>query len=263
MNITDYFKHNFEIVPVNTDDLLEEVLQLRYQVFCIETTILNKRNHTDCREQDLYDNRSAHCLIQHKGTGIFVASVRLVLPDPENNLSSFPIEHYCSESFFKDAIIVDPVKRKTLGEVSRILVSKEREQRIKEYLDAYTDKTDSAPNHGKKDGLRCYLLLFGLFSAVMKMTAENNILMWYVSVTPILLRLLNRFEIHFTPIGTPIDYNGTRIPCLGSTEIISSLVCKYRPELWRFVTRIVTPTKMSQGIPVSHTPVAGPDAFSA
>jgi len=243
MNITDYFNQHFVIVPADTDDLVEEVLRLRYQVFCLETTILNKRNHSDCREQDLYDKHSVHCLIRHQEMGIYVASVRLVLPDPDNHLNHFPIEHYCGESFFEDATISDPVKRRTLGEVSRILVSKERERLVQEHTRA---TTNAAENHRKKDGLLCYLLLFGLFSAVMKMTTENNILMWYVSVTPILFRLLKRFGINFKPIGSPIDYNGTRIPCLGFTGEISSLVCKYRPELWRFVTQIVTPDKISQ-----------------
>ncbi len=185
--------------------------------------------------------------------GIFVASVRLVLPDSDDHLNNFPIEHYCGESFFKDAMISDPLKRRSLGEVSRILVSKERERLIQEY----TRTTEgAAKNNRKKDGLLCYLLLFGLFSAVMKMTTENNISMWYVSVTPILFRLLKRFGINFKPIGSPIDYNGTRIPCLGFTGEISSMVCKYRPELWRFVTQIVTPDKISQIVKVSENPTA-------
>jgi len=259
MNITDYFKQHFEIVPADTDDLVKEVLKLRYQVFCVETTILNKRNHTDCREQDVYDNRSVHCLIQHKAMGIFVASVRLILPDPKNHLNNFPIEYYCGEGFFEDEIISDPLKRKTLGEVSRILVSKERERLIQEYT---RTSRDASGNKKRKDGLLCYLLLFGLFSAVMKMTTENNILMWYVSVTPILFRLLKRFEINFQPIGSPIDYNGTRIPCLGFTGEISSLVSKYRPELWHFVTQTVTSSKTRQAMRSPENPVTGTGILS-
>jgi len=250
MNITDYFNQHFEIVPANTDALLEEVLQLRYQVFCVETTILNKRNHTDCRERDQYDKRSAHRLIRHKETGLCVASVRLVLHDPADPERLFPIEKFCSDSFYKGDILTKNLPRKSLCEVSRFLISKERQKEISKANTSKEKNKHIKIVFRRKDGLLCYLVLFGLISSVIHTALETNSPNWYVCVEPSLFRLLKQFGIKFTPIGPLFDYNGQRLPCFGTTESVLSGIHQYRPDLWKFVTKgaPTIPAKYSQEI---------------
>ncbi len=234
MNLTDYFSRHFEILSANTDDLIEEVLRLRYQVYCVEKTILKGSHHTDCKERDLYDPRSVHHLIRHKLTGLYVATVRLILPDLNDPESRFPMEEYCSQCFYKDLSLLQNISRDSLAEVSRFLISKSRERQIMEASNL--DKRGLISGYRRKDGLLCYLLLFGLFSAVVRMTALNRISFWYVGVEPSFHRLLTRFGIDFTPIGPLFEYHGQRLPCLGSTTSILAGIQKYRPEIWKFLT---------------------------
>lgn len=228
MNLAQYFDHHFEILSADTDDLLEEVLRLRYQVFCVETAFLNDRPHTDCKEQDLYDARSVHQLIRHKKTGLFVASVRLILPDPANSDSLFPIEEYCGPSFYRNSELLKQLRREYLAEVSRFLVSKEREREIMKASMSNAEK--------KNDSVLCYLLLCGLFCAVVRTSIENNAPHWYVGIQMPLLRLFRKFGIELVQIGRIFEYHGMRYPCMGSTESVLSNVHKIRPELWDFVT---------------------------
>ncbi len=237
MNITDYFNHHFEIVPVDTDALLEEVLRLRYQVYCVETTILRKKNHTDCREHDPYDSHSVHCLIRHKLAGVFVASVRLILPSSDDTSYTFPIEEHCGECFYEDMDILKKIPRESLAEISRFLISKEREQRIREIASHdYNNNTGATSYYQRRDGLLCYLLLFGLVAALVRLTTENNISFLYAGLETSFHRLLKKFGIEFTPIGPLFEYHGKRLPCLGSTESILSGIHTYRPDLWNFLT---------------------------
>ncbi len=247
MNITDYFNTHFEIVPADTNDLLEEVLKLRYQVFCVETTILNKRKHSNCRERDQYDNRSAHRLIRHKETGLYVASVRLVLHDPDDPKNLFPIEKFCSNFFYKGDVLTKNLPRESLCEVSRFLISKERQKEISNANALKGENHRTKIVFRRKDGLLCYLVLFGLISSVIHTALEKNRPNWYVCVEPSLFRLLKQFGIVFTPIGPSFDYNGQRLPCFGTTESVLNGIHQYRPDLWKFVTQ-GTPT-----IPIKYS----------
>ncbi len=235
--VADHFNQNFEIIPVNTDALLEEVLRLRYQVYCVENPLADPNSYTDCKEHDFYDTHSVHRLIRHKLTGIFVASVRLILPNPDDWATSFPMEAYCGEFFYRDTIPLKQIPRESFAEVSRFLVSKKRERQIKDISVRNMKRDGSDIVYTKRDGQFCYLLLFGLFSAVVCMTIQYNTSYWYAGVEPAFHRLLKRFGIDFPQIGPLFEYHGKRIPCLGSTESILSGIHKYRPEVWKFITQ--------------------------
>ena len=237
MNLTDYFNNYFEIVPANSGALIEEVLRLRYQVYCVENTIFDRRNYGDCREQDLYDSRSIHQLICHKASGLCVASVRFILPDPADKQKKFPIEEFCGPCFYEDALVSKKCPRESLAEVSRFLVSRERERRIMK-ISSHLNSGARTPIYKRKDGLICYLLLFGLISAVLRTATEKKMPYWYVGIESKLMRLFRMIGITFIQLGPLFEYHGERLPCLGSTESILSGIRKYRPELYAFVTNV-------------------------
>lgn len=256
MNLTDYFNCYFEIVPANTSTLIEEVLRLRYQVYCVENTIFDRRNYNDLREHDLYDLRSIHQLIRHKASGIPVASVRFILPDPSDKQKKFPIEEFCGPCFYEDVLPSKKYPRESLAEVSRFLVSRKRERQIMEmssHLSCCAARTTSI--YKRKDGLICYLLLFGLISAVLRTATERKLPYWYVGIESKLLRLFRMLGITFIQLGPLVEYHGQRLPCLGSTESILSGIRKYRPELYAFVTKEspVAHYNRQKGLPVESS----------
>ncbi|MFN3920736.1 MAG: GNAT family N-acyltransferase, partial [Methylohalobius sp.] len=97
------FYEYFKLVHATTEALKREVYKLRFQVYCLETGFERKE---DCQvfyengqevylETDSYDCRSDHYLIRHNRSGLYAATVRLVLPDPGNPQALFPIEEHC------------------------------------------------------------------------------------------------------------------------------------------------------------------------
>ena len=241
MNITDYFDSYFEIVPADTDELLEEVLKLRYQVYCVENPLANGKPGANAKECDVYDRHSVHSLIRHKATNLFLASVRIILPDPVDVQQKFPMEIFSGELFYNKDIAKENSYRKSLGEVSRFLVSKERERQAKMSPSLPNEKGGVQFLPRIQDGLRCYLLVFGLIAALIRMTTRNNILYWYAGLDPALHRLLKSFGVTFPLIGPAFEYHGTRLPCLGPTRTILAQIRTYRPDLWSFLTNNCPP----------------------
>ena len=246
MNITDYFNHDFEIISADTDALLEEVLRLRYQVYCVEKPLADPKPEANAKECDIYDCRSVHSLIRHKATNLFVASVRLILPDPTDVQKKFPMEIFSGEQFYDKDIAKEASFRTLLGEISRFLVSKEREQLTRMSPSLAITRNSALGLSHKRDGLRCYLLVFGLMSAIVRMTSSNNILYWYAGLDPVLHRLLKSFGLIFPQIGPAFEYHGKRLPCLAPTNKILSEIRSYRPDLWKFLTKDRPPYQKEQ-----------------
>jgi len=236
MNLSNYFNRYFDLVPVHSDLLLEEVLRLRYQVYCIENTIFDKKRCEGLKERDLYDTRSIHQLIRHKASGLYVASVRFILPDPVNPQKEFPIETFCRQSFYDEILPPEKYPHDSLAEVSRFLVSRDREREIMGFSSSEKG-LQTRSIYKRKDGLICYLLLFGLICAVLRTATARKLSHWYVGIEPKLLRLFRMFGIRFLELGPLVEYHGKRLPCLGSTESILSSIREYRPELYAFVTQ--------------------------
>jgi len=237
MNLSDYFNQHFEIVSADTDLLLDEVFRLRYQVYCIENVLADKSKCQDFKEGDPYDAHSIHQLIRHKPSGLCVASVRFILPDPANPEKLFPMEAFCRPSFYPGVLPPEEYPHALLSEVSRFLVSRQRERQIMELSSEQKAGLRSRSIYKRKDGLICYLLLFGLISAVLRVATEKNLSHWYVSIEAKLLRLFRMLGINFLQLGPMVEYHGKRLPCLGTTSEILSGIRQYRPELYAFVTK--------------------------
>jgi N-acyl amino acid synthase of PEP-CTERM/exosortase system len=228
MSLYEQFSRSFEIVRVSSEPLFEEVLRLRYQVYCVENRLADRKKFTNCMEHDLYDERSRHRLIRHKGTGTYVAHVRLIFPNPRRPEDCFPIEKYCK-------INQREMVRGSLAEVSRFLISKEREQQV--ILISATPGVGSGPIYRKEDGPNNFLLLHGLIAAGLRTAIEINSSSLYACIGMPLFRLLRRLGIPFFKIGPQVDYHGKRSPYFGSTEQILSGIYTYRPDLWNLVTK--------------------------
>lgn len=230
-SLRDHFNSSFEIIQATSEVLLEEVLRLRYQVYCVENKLADRKKFTSCMEHDLYDHRSLHRLIRHKETGIFVAHVRLILPNPENPEDRFPIEDYCEIGHPDNLSSHKKITRTSLAEVSRFLISKKREQQV---ILASTTSTVGLV-YRREDGPNSFLLLHGLIAAGLRAAIEIKNPYLYACIEIPLFRLLRKLGIHFVKIGPPVEYHGLRFPCLGSTELILSGIHNDRPDLWELV----------------------------
>ncbi len=234
------FYEYFELVPATTEDLKREVYKLRYQVYCVETGFERRE---DCErviedgepvylERDEFDDRSVHSLVRHRRTGLYAATVRLVLPDPGDPAAPYPIEDHCVLEY----PVTDPRIRLHLAEISRFAVSKHFKKRRGEegtlagigeetrvYFDA--DERRILPH-----------ITVGLFAAIVRMTRAHGITHWYGVMEPALLRLLRLFGIRFVPIGPDVEYHGLRRPCLAEVDKVLPNMKKVNRAVWDLIT---------------------------
>jgi len=69
-NSFDYFKRNLSVVPADSDELLDRVFRLRFQVYCVERGFEDAAEHPNGRERDRDDRRSLHFLVLDRATGV-------------------------------------------------------------------------------------------------------------------------------------------------------------------------------------------------
>jgi N-acyl amino acid synthase of PEP-CTERM/exosortase system len=234
------FYEYFELVHADTDILKREVYKLRFQVYCLETgferqencEVFNEDGHEVYLEVDSYDRRSDHYLVRHRRTGLYAATVRLVLPNQEDLLQPYPIEEHCVLEF----PVVNPNIRARLAEISRFAVSKEFKRRPHEAgtLAGIGPLREVYYSHGERQFF-CYITI-GLFAAIARMTRAHGITHWYAVMEPALLRFLRLFGIRFTAIGPEVDYHGLRQPGLAEADRVLPMIRRVNPLVWDLIT---------------------------
>lgn len=241
VRVVDLFHHYFEIIPADTEALKREVYKLRYQVYCLETGF---ESTEDCRcemdpegcpvylELDEFDERSAHYLIRHKPSNLYAATTRLILPNADALDAPFPMEVHCQ---LRERI-TESDRRKRLGETSRYAISKDFKRRVGESgtLAGVSDKTIVREYDGQRKTLPH--LSMALVACLMRASRLHGIKYWYAVMEPALFRMLQRFGINFTEIGSPVDYHGLRVPCMIALDEMLPSVKKTNYPVWELIT---------------------------
>lgn len=241
MDLFSAFNQYFELIHANTEALRREVFLLRYQVYVLETGF---EHDSDCEcgyddngevihlERDEFDTRSDHYLVRHRRTGVYAATARLILPDPEQVQAPYPIETHCPSI----ERVADAQMRASLGEISRFAVSKVFKRRIGELgsLAGVSTNVDIYFDDDEKRVLPHISL--GLIAAVIRMASEHGIGHLYAVMEPALLRLVGRFGVIFNRIGPDVDYHGIRVPCLTHLEECVNNIQRTAPQVWELVT---------------------------
>ena len=236
--LRDSFLEYFQVKTGNAPEVLDESLKLRYQVYCLEQAFEDAARFPDRLERDEYDTRSAHSIVHHHHTGLTAASVRLVLPDPENFYNLFPIEEHCATSLTQARTQVEALPRGTLGEISRFAISKEFKRRVGEKgtVDGIGPDLKAYPQPGPTGRRVIPHLILGLFLAIVQMSKEHGITHWYAVMDRSLLRLLAKFGIHFNTLGDPVNYHGVRQPCFGPVDEVLAGIWRTNFEVWQLIT---------------------------
>ncbi len=232
------FTRYFELVHADTDELRVQVFQLRYQVYVVETGFeteadctrgVDTSGHLIHLEEDEFDARSDHYLLRHRRTGVYAATVRLILP---TSRAPYPIEVHCD--------LDDPVRdlsvRSRLGEISRFAVSKAFKRRLGEAGSLAGVASDIEVYFEDDERRMLPHISLGLFAAVMRMAHAHDISHCYAVMEPALLRLLGRFGVVFRRIGPDVEYHGLRVPCITSADEVLPSIRQVAPQVWDLIT---------------------------
>jgi len=222
------------MIAADTPALKEEVYRLRYNVYCLETGFETAESFPDGLEQDEYDAFSAHYLIQHRKTGLYAATTRLILPDKSNLHRPFPIERH-SRIERKD--LLHAIPRSRLAEASRFCISKDFKRRAGE-----AGTTAGIPHEAgdykfsENERRTIPYLTLALFACLVNMSVQHGITHWYAIMEPALVRVFTRLGINFMPIGPVADYHGRREPCVITLQCLLDGVKAKGQQEWELLT---------------------------
>jgi len=189
----------------DTDEMLDEVFRLRYQVYCVEKGFLSGEGG---RETDDFDSVARHVLLIHRPTGQSVGTVRVVPPSGTLGLSGVPMTRLCPLSQMRS------LPNFTTGEISRFAVSKSR--RVSCRAGA--------------------MFRLGLMQGIVRASTELGLTHWCAIMEPILRRLLQSDGIHFDLLGDPVEYCGLRLPLGGDIDTVLAGIHAERPDVWNYIT---------------------------
>jgi N-acyl amino acid synthase of PEP-CTERM/exosortase system len=224
ISLLDAYNHWYEVIPAETNKLLDQVYKLRYQVYCCENNFEAADAFTDGREIDEYDSRSVHSLLMDRSNNLVAGTVRIILPEANKLVSSLPVQQFCSHKL----IIDRKIPLSTTAEVSRFAISKT-------FKNSSPEKDDHIAYPVDRKALAPYITL-GLIRGLIQMSLEHGITDWFAVMEPSLLRLLARFGIYFKPIGTLIDYHGMRQPSHIRLNDLLNEVYRDKFETWQVLT---------------------------
>jgi N-acyl amino acid synthase of PEP-CTERM/exosortase system len=224
-----YFDINYDVSADNK--LLEQVLALRYQVYCVENDYEEADRHPDGFECDEYDDRSIHSLLIHRASGGVAGTVRMILPDPNSPQGSLPIDQVCEHPALRDQQILP---RDTIAEVSRFAVSKQFRRRLEDA------PTPSGVGPGwvehRSAQRRVPHISLGLAQALVCNGFRFGITHLVAVMEPALLRMYEHLGVHWTKLGPKVQFHGRRQPCWTRLDEMMRGTRLQRPDIWELVT---------------------------
>jgi N-acyl amino acid synthase of PEP-CTERM/exosortase system len=251
-SLSQYFHDHFRVVIADNQALKEEVFRIRFQVYCQELGFEPVENFPDEMEQDIYDSRSIHCLLQHKLSNVYAGCVRVISSDVHNPFALFPVEKVCQGGLQLDSMEFD---RSQFAEVSRLAVKAEFRKRVEDSQD--TNKLlsfeEAQFQRSAQDKCKMPVVALGLYLISTSMV-ETLDLRFFTLMEARLARHLKRCGLPSTKIGEFVELRGQRAPYLMDPEdIIQSLPIESR-ELFQTIHNQISKSdyilnKRSQRIP--------------
>ncbi|HEB78381.1 MAG TPA: PEP-CTERM/exosortase system-associated acyltransferase [Methylothermaceae bacterium] len=222
------FDDRYQAVIADTEASKSIHYHLRYRVYCLEKRFEPVDRFEDQMEIDEYDRRSVHLLIQHKPSGQWVATARLVLGEPE----TLPIARFAR--FSLDGI---DIRDKRFAELSRLSVLK------------------SYRRHGEQQVNEPEVLL-GLIRAARDCSAQMGLDYWLFLCRRSIMRIIGYFGMEMRIIGEPCEHRGIRYPYLGDLANGFDGIAKRSPEVHAMFSRKNTLIPYSELYPETRIALA-------
>jgi N-acyl amino acid synthase of PEP-CTERM/exosortase system len=232
-SIIDGFNEYFDMVPALSEELKREAYKLRYQVYCLETGFEDSNEYPEGLEFDEFDKRSLHYLIYHRKQKIYMATVRLILPDMDNHDQLFPIEIH---SQIDNVDALKHISRNHLAEASRFCVSRAFRRRKNEMNSITGAAIDMEDVFTQEERRVIPNITLALVACVIKMSHENNIHDWYAVMEPALIRVFSALGINFITLGPLTNYHGKRQPCTINVNDLLDGVAHKNLSHWNMLT---------------------------
>lgn len=233
-NVVAAFNEYFEVIDADSPELLREAFHLRYRALCIEQRLpgFDAKHYLDEHEYDNYDAHSSHILLQHRPSGDFVGTARLILPASGNYKKLFPIEKHTQ----LDPALLDirELPRQRIAEVSRLII-------VRRFLRRKSDNGkfgSELPLEGSetKKPRRFPHPILALAVGLVRRSAEHNITHWLSIMDPALNRLLGLYGLQHEPIGPISEHHGARRPYYVNLPSMLDRMYQNHNNIWQLLT---------------------------
>lgn len=227
---TERYESHFAILRADTPDLLDRVLRIRYQVYCIENPFEDPARHPDGRETDVEDHRAAHVLLVHRRSGQDAGTARVIFPDGRTHVHP-PMHRVLDPDGHRS---FNHLPWHTTGEISRFAVPKACWRGLGS--ENPNEARLSLPMSACERQQLMPFITFGLLRGILGICLEWRLTHVVAVMRPSLIRLLGRFGLGFHPLGRLVEHHGLRQPCFACVD---ELIHRVRGEgnlLWRYAS---------------------------
>lgn len=231
---TNVFNKNFSVVRAKSPELLKACYALRYQIFCVERKFDLPYEIIDGvgYEHDENDMRSESFLIQHRASGNYIGTGRLIMPNLAYTKEALPIQEYLSDNIIKAFALDQQEMLRSTCEISRLGI-------LRDYGNANSDrykKTSGFYSTLYKVHLADICKL-GLYRAIFDIALNDcNTPNCVFTTDPFILRRFKKAGFTYQVMGNNIDIFGPvtpvyfNIPQMLNSAANSNRVC------WSIVT---------------------------
>lgn len=209
--LLERFRSGFRFILATSEEEKKKIYRLRYDIYCDE---LGYEEPSDAREKleyDEHDERSLHCLIEHKRSGKAAGCMRLVLPsaDEDSRNTRLPLQSYAGQSLTHEVFHPALLDKNQICEVSRLAVPLSfRRKSIKAEIE---EGIRSSSEEFTLDEKKTFpVIVIGLFLATYALVGITHRRHVFAMMEPRLPRLLSMSGFNFTKVGDNINFHGKR-----------------------------------------------------
>ncbi|EIW87817.1 hypothetical protein AGRI_14900 [Alishewanella agri BL06] len=197
------FQRDFQIKRAFTAAEQLQCFRLRHLVYCEELGF--EPTNSSAIEQDHYDARASHYLLQHRQTDSLAGTMRMVYcRQPDDKL---PLTRYFQTGFNKPDLAPSAFAFDSVCELSRLALANDFRRQQLNHNPALSQLN---PLQVTQSQSHYRYLAAGLYLAALEQAFNEGISHAYALVAPALARMLNRVGFQFQQISNAIELNGSR-----------------------------------------------------
>lgn len=209
--LLERFRKGFRFRLATSDEDKRKVYRLRHEVYCEELGYEEPSDAHERLEYDEYDERSLHCLIEHRRSGKTAGGMRLVLPSSDDHChgTRLPLQSYAGQSLTHAGLHPALLAKNEICEVSRLAISPPfRRRSVKAEVEASVTSPFLEFTRDEKQTFP--VIVVGLFLATYALVGMTHRRHVFAMMEPKLTRLLAMSGFYFTQVGDTIDFHGQR-----------------------------------------------------
>lgn len=233
--ISRHFSSFFVPVIAKSEKELNGAHKIRHDVFCKELQLFDATRKDF--ERDNYDNYAKQCLIQHERTGDFSGTVRLIMPNSQEE--RLPIEDVATQHITNKAYLPSNFKRDEICEISRIAIPKCFRRRRIDQFEGSARAVINEETYSEIE-MRCFpLIAVGLYMAAAAIAIKEGKKHAFFMVEPRLARSMRYIGIKLIQIGDEFQYVGRRAPYyIAYDDFLQNLSPSFRFMMNKFVQKM-------------------------